>query len=94
MALLDVTSRIKIQDAVSTEMARQRQLWGIQNHEDRDWFPILVEEVGEVALALNDIRFPMSSKTHGREAQLREELVHVAAVAQSWLEAIERRGGT
>lgn len=43
---------------------------------------VLTEEVGEVAMALND----------GDLAHAREELVQVAAVAVAWLEVLEERG--
>jgi hypothetical protein len=46
---------------------------------------ILVEEVGEVARAL--------TYDEGDGANLREELVQVAAMAVSWLHAIEAEGG-
>lgn len=45
-----------------------------------DWTGILLEEVYE---ALEQI---------GHDANLREELVQVAAVAVAWIEAIDRRG--
>lgn len=41
-------------------------------------YPILAEEVGEVARAMND----------GDDANLKEELVQVAALAVAWLEAL------
>jgi len=47
-----------------------------------DWFAILTEELGEVARAVVDRRFGR------RSGNLREELVHVAAVAVSWVEKI------
>lgn len=84
-----VKTRIKIRDAVAVEMARQKSLWGEQNHEDIVWLPILIEEVGEVSKAINDCFH--SIKHVGAEEAVYEELVHTAAVAQSWLEAIERR---
>ncbi|NBW23500.1 MAG: hypothetical protein EBR82_87720 [Caulobacteraceae bacterium] len=43
-------------------------------------FAILVEEVGEVARAIND----------GDPEHMREELVQVAAVAVAWVEALSR----
>lgn len=47
---------------------------------DHDRLPILLEEVGEVAHALNEGK-PV--------AELRRELVHTAAVAVAWIEALE-----
>ena len=91
---------------VAAERDRQDARWGEQNHQDlpvgppwntwsllgaaiealsRDqlhrgatWAPILMEEVGEA--------FQARSRD-----QLRAELVQVAAVAVSWVEAIDRR---
>lgn len=91
---------------VAEETSRQREKWGIQRHPDgtggRDatrlsewareacilafannkgtWKHVLYEEVCE-ALAEAD------------PARLREELVQVAAVAASWIEAIDSREG-
>jgi type IV pilus biogenesis protein CpaD/CtpE len=91
--------------AVRDERDRQDAKWGEQNHPDgtgRDgnrkamadmarelcqrlaalgvvtWYHILLEEVYE-ALAEDD------------PAKLRAELIQVAAVAQQWVEAIDRR---
>jgi hypothetical protein len=66
---------------VIAEMIRQDELHGAQRHQDpRDWFPILVEEVGEVGTAMQE------------KSNLREELVQVAAVALQWIEDIDRNG--
>ncbi|MDN3356055.1 hypothetical protein [Actinomadura sp. DC4] len=88
------------------ERARQDAKWGEQNHDDgtgdqrwRDaanrvqldvdeaarlggttWRGILHEEVFEAFAAMDP-------------AKLRTELIQVAAVAQVWAEAIDRRGG-
>lgn len=92
---------------VAQEQARQLRLWGEQNHQDYGsvddmrcfgasaewwkvvnaarveldsitWDGILLEEVFE-ALSCEDVN------------SLREELAQVAAVAVSWIEAIDRR---
>lgn len=93
----------RILNSVAIERGRQDSLWGEQNHLDGTnvnyalnaaiekhfteaaassgqltWRHILVEEVYE-ALAETD------------PAKLREELIQVAAVAVSWVEAIDRR---
>lgn len=47
---------------------------------DSRWLPVLVEEVGEAAKAIND----RVSLQH-----LREELVQVAAMACAWIAAID-----
>ena len=50
---------------------------------------ILVEEVGEVAEAIE--RLEMSKRGHlPAKEHLREELVQVAAVAVAWLESLEK----
>lgn len=48
------------------------------------WMPVLVEEVGEVARAMNDREPP---------DRLRTELVQVAAMATAWVAAIDEREG-
>jgi NTP pyrophosphatase (non-canonical NTP hydrolase) len=70
----------KVLAEVAAERARQDHKWGEQNHEDAFWYLILGEEVGEVAKATLD-----------SVQELREELIQVAAVAVSWIEAIDRR---
>ena len=71
---------MEVLEEVMEERKRQDELWGEQNHEDRIWLAILVEEVGEVANDINE-----------RSKELREELIQVAAVAVSWVESIDRR---
>lgn len=63
------------------ERNRQDVLWGA----DRDlshsrWLAILVEEVGEVAKAMQE----------GDWRDIRTELTQVAAVAVAWIENIDR----
>lgn len=64
---------------IMDERFRQDEKWGEQNHGDLYWLGILTEEVGE--LAKDIIEYKPAQK----------ELVQVAAVAVSWLEALERR---
>jgi NTP pyrophosphatase (non-canonical NTP hydrolase) len=69
---------------VRNERARQDAKWGAGHH--LVWTPhialaVLVEEVGEVAKAIND----------GTEAELSNELIQVAAVAIAALEGILAR---
>lgn len=71
---------------VLAERIRQDDQWGEQNHADHWWHLILTEEVGEVAQAVLHDWFGGPA-----EDTVREELVQVAAVALSWLEAIDRR---
>ncbi len=71
----------RVMDAVRAERARQDGLWG-PNPRDLGpgvWFPVLTEEIGEVAKALNE----------GMWAEMLVELVEVAATAQAWIEDIE-----
>lgn len=91
-------------DAIVAERERQNEKWGVQNHPDGtghvyfksnaerakaitehaakidslQWWHILDEEVQE-AFAEDDPQ------------KLREELIHVAAVAVQWVECIDRR---
>jgi hypothetical protein len=51
--------------------------------------PILVEEVGEVARELNDLRHHQTAEARSRT---RAELVQVAAVAVGWIAALDRDG--
>lgn len=69
-------------DEIMRERARQDRKFGCQRKlADVEWLPILVEEVGEVAKAIND----------RDSAQMRKELVEVCASALVWLECIDRR---
>lgn len=73
---------------VEAERFRQEELCALGKFEhtcahpewtDRQRLPVLVEEVGEVARAIQT----------GDLDNLREELVQVAAVAVAWVEAID-----
>lgn len=68
-------------DAILREMSRQDSKWGEQNHTDDRWLCILMEEVGELALAINE----------GAKVAKKDELTQVAAVAIQWLLALSRR---
>lgn len=94
-------------DEVAAERQRQDERWGQQDHPDHprgeawaalgrlleaqaratlrttgglSWSAVMAEEIGEAWNALDG-------------ADLRAELVQVAAVAVAWIEAIDRRGG-
>ena len=69
---------------ILNERGFQDRQWGVQNHSDMRWLPILMEEVGEVARA-------MLHQDGDESGEVGPELVQVAAVALAWLEAIERR---
>ena len=68
------------------ERERQDQKYGVQEHSDRSWLAILVEELGEAAAEV--ITNPGYS-----ERRLKWELIQVAAVAVAWIESIDRRTG-
>ncbi len=67
---------------IREERRRQDKKWGVQNHTNMRWLPILMEEVGELAKALNE-----GTMTDG-------ELTQVAAVALAWMECHERNRAT
>ena len=63
---------------VKRERMRQDQKWGVQRHDYGTWLQILVEEVGEVAQAMQH------DKGWGKEtdaSNLYTELIHVSAVS-------------
>jgi NTP pyrophosphatase (non-canonical NTP hydrolase) len=82
------------QDAMETALAevidertRQIKKWGIQLHDHSTWALILGEEVGEVSQAiLNQLH---DGITKENAAELKKEIIQVAAVAVAWLECIE-----
>ena len=55
---------------------------------DPRWLPILVEEVGEIAQALNDGDLGLFDSDE-RLRQVRAELVDVATVAAAWISALD-----
>jgi NTP pyrophosphatase (non-canonical NTP hydrolase) len=75
-------------ESVRKERGRQSDKWGEQNHLDLTWLAILSEEVGEAAQEILTAQFGSAGKGHG---ELREEVVHVAAVALAWIEALDRK---
>lgn len=68
-----------ITDIIAERSAQEAQ-WGVQRHPHWKWYYILMEEVGEVAKALNE-EVPTSS--------IRAELVQVAAVAVTWIQHLD-----
>lgn len=73
--------------AIKNERARQDQIFGEQNHDPFKWLSILLEEVGEVAKAINDHHWSQESA----EA-IKDELIQVAAVAVAAIESLQRQG--
>ncbi|MFR9710764.1 MazG-like family protein [Paenibacillus sp. MB22_1] len=83
-----------IQD-VLTERARQDAKWGQQDHEPMAWMGILGEEFGELCEAVNETYFNNGpeARAKGGYENMRTEAVQVAAVAISFIEALDRRYG-
>ncbi|MDX8367835.1 MazG-like family protein [Cytobacillus sp. IB215665] len=76
---------------VAAERVRQEMKWGKQRHSDGDWLKILVEEVGEVAQAMQ------INQGWGKSSDASDqykELIHVAAVAVSMAEQIKEGQST
>lgn len=71
---------------VARERQRQDEKWGPQDHHPAWWMAILMEEVGEAAQEVLGLQFGDAAKAHG---DLRKELLHVAAVAVSAVEALD-----
>lgn len=70
---------------IGFERLRQDAKWGLQRHDYGTWLQILVEEVGEVAQAMQ------TQKGWGKLSDtddLYKELIHVAAVAAAIAEQV------
>lgn len=89
--LYDVTRRVLREIQHQDELARAGKFGGthaIPGGPDSERLPKLVEEVGEVARAMNEIGFGNGT----REVELLNELIDTAALATGWAAAIlERR---
>lgn len=70
---------------VLLERIRQTKLWGVQRHLELRWLAILMEEVGEVAEALQT---DMNSYKATDANNLYTELIQVAAVACAFAEQV------
>lgn len=71
---------------VFMERKRQNLKWGFQRHDMGTWLMILMEEVGEVAQAMQ------KEKGWGKDtdsSNLYEELIQVAAVASAMAEQVK-----
>jgi len=76
-------------DEVVRERRRQDVKWGrkLRWRSHSDWLPILGEEFGEVSRALTEYNAaPTMGQRKLYSDRMRRELIHVAAVALSWLE--------
>jgi NTP pyrophosphatase (non-canonical NTP hydrolase) len=67
-------NRKKIFEEIEKERDRQEKIHQIKNFDDRQYFTVLVEEIGEIAAALQG------------EGNLKEELIQAAAVCIRFLE--------
>jgi hypothetical protein len=74
-------------DSVGMERERQHLRWGVQELTMPEWFAVLGEEFGEVGKLIVE-GWVLSEEVSVEE--LRREIVHVAAVAVSIVEAIDR----
>ncbi len=76
-------------DEVRRERQEQDAKWGrsFVGRSHTDWVAILGEEFGEVARAVTEFN---ATRTHSeyrmRKAEMRAELIQVAAVCLSWVE--------
>lgn len=77
---------LEVNDDVLKERERQNEKWGRQRHEHPYWLTILVEEVGEVAQAMQ--KGSVASKETDAD-DLYKELIHVAAVASAIAEQVK-----
>lgn len=79
-------------DSVMQERRRQDTKWGEQNHPALAWMSILMEEVGELAEAVNETHFDNGpdARRRGGIDNIRKEAVQVAAVAVALIECLDR----
>jgi NTP pyrophosphatase (non-canonical NTP hydrolase) len=96
-AAITTTLQDMIVKAILNERDEQDNKWGVQKHSHTKWLAILVEEVGEVALSVNEI-CPALGELKERAKlndikELRTELIQTAAVCVAWLEHIDGRIG-
>lgn len=83
---MDLTSRVLTD--VAKERIFQHVKWGKQDHSDGDWLKILIEEVGEVAQAMqHNNKWSKDSDA----SDLYNELIQVAAVAVSIAESVKEK---
>ncbi len=72
-------TREQIFRGIQTEVMRQKAKWGTPDHHPVTWAVIIAEETGEVARAALEKDL----------VQMRTELIQIAAVCVSALEAME-----
>lgn len=87
MRFSDIQTKV-ILDIVA-ERKRQDSKWGKQVHDDGTWLMILVEEVGELAQAMQrDKHWGKETDQHSKY----DELVHCAAVCVAYAEQLKEQG--
>lgn len=81
--------------SVADERLRQDTKWGQQDHDFPVWMGIIGEEYGELYQAVNETYFNNGpeERAKGGYTNMRAEAVQVAAVAISFIEALDRRYG-
>jgi len=94
MVKLDATlavPRTAVYDEVHAERNRAHAKHGAKGNSrenahwtDKEWLPILMEELGEAAHELTYDAYG------GHRARLRAELIQVAAMSAAWIDAIDR----
>ena len=85
----DMHMMMKVNIDILAERVEQNKKWGVQQHSMAEWLVILIEEIGEVAQAMQKKSF--SSKETDAD-NLYEELIQVAAVASAIAEQVNERG--
>ena len=75
-------------EAIKTELHRQNNKWGIQDHNVVEWMAILTEEVGEASKEAVGYHFKHGGNRIGK---LKIELIQVAAVAIQMIDSIDRQ---
>ena len=78
--------------SIIEERKRQDGKWGQQNHDPIVWSAILGEEVGELCQAIIETHFDNGPelKAKGGHENMRAEAVQVAAVAEAFIEYLDR----
>ena len=80
-------------ELIIDERTKQDLKWGEQNHDEMKWLTILIEEVGEIGKAVNELYPSIGSALPKKKAlleDLRKELIQTAAVCVAWLEYFKR----
>jgi len=83
----DKERREAVRYDIFAERENQNLKWGRQRHPYAVWLGILMEEVGEVAQAVNALTVPAASKDTDAD-DLYNELIQVAAVAAAIAEQV------